>query len=504
MKRKTKQIISIVIALVMMLSVISVAPFSVSAATSGDWEYTIEDDFTVTIDKYNGTDSVVNIPSTLGGYKVNTIGYSAFKGNDYITTVNFSNSITYIKDEAFSNCEFLKIVNLSSNLKTIEYEAFKSCESIESIIIPSKVSKIDEGAFANCSSLSKVKFNTKKIETLSWRLFADCTNLKNITIPEGVKKIDGRCFESSGIVSISISKTVNYIYNSGWNNWADPFENCKKLSKINVDSQNNTYSSINGVLVNKKKTLILYLPYQKTSFSVPNGVKYLSDDVFYGKINLKSIVIPPSVTSINGVGYCEGDPSWIDKKIAGFTVYGAKGSEAERYAINNDFTFIEMKPTSVKLSKSKVMLGVKESYALKATVSPNWLTSEKVKWSSSNSGIATVNSSGKITAKKSGTAVITATTSNGKTANCTVIVQKAPTKIKLSKKTAKLKKGQKLTLKVKFKSGQTSNKITWGTSNKKYAKVNSKGVVTAKKKGTCKITAKTYNGKKATCKIKVK
>ncbi len=77
-------------------------------------------------------------------------------------------------------------------------------------------------------------------------------------------------------------------------------------------------------------------------------------------------------------------------------------------------------------------------------------------------------------------------------------------KVKLNKKKATLKKGKTLTLKAVLTPQNASEKVTWSSSNKKVAKVNKKGKVTARKKGTAVITVKTASGKKATCKITVK
>ena len=82
--------------------------------------------------------------------------------------------------------------------------------------------------------------------------------------------------------------------------------------------------------------------------------------------------------------------------------------------------------------------------------------------------------------------------------------EKPAKNVKLNKKKASLKKGKTLTLKAVLTPQNASEKITWSSSNKKVAKVNKKGKVTALKKGTAVITVKTVSGKKATCKVTVK
>ena len=121
----------------------------------------------------------------------------------------------------------------------------------------------------------------------------------------------------------------------------------------------------------------------------------------------------------------------------------------------------------------------------------------KVTFKSSNKKVATVNSKGVITGKKAGKTVITVKV--GKYTKKLTVKVKKPS-FKLVKSSVKLKKGNKTTIRVK---AAPVSKVTYKTSNKKVATVNSKGVVTAKKKGTAKITVK-CNGITRTFKVTVK
>ena len=121
----------------------------------------------------------------------------------------------------------------------------------------------------------------------------------------------------------------------------------------------------------------------------------------------------------------------------------------------------------------------------------------KVTFKSSNKKVATVNSKGVITGKKAGKAVITVKV--GKYTKKLTVKVKKPS-FKLVKSSVKLKKGKKTTIRVK---AAPVSKVTYKTSNKKVATINSKGVVTAKKKGTAKITVK-CNGITRTFKVTVK
>ena len=89
----------------------------------------------------------------------------------------------------------------------------------------------------------------------------------------------------------------------------------------------------------------------------------------------------------------------------------------------NGSTTLEILPTKITLNKSAATLNEGDSLSLSTTITPSNSTSKSVSWSSSNSNIAAVSSNGAVTAKAAGSAVITAKTSNGITASCTITVQ---------------------------------------------------------------------------------
>lgn len=142
----------------------------------------------------------------------------------------------------------------------------------------------------------------------------------------------------------------------------------------------------------------------------------------------------------------------------------------------------------VKLSKSKATLI--KGQTLKLEVKN---TSKNVKWSTTDKKIATVTSSGKVKAKKTGTVTIIAKVGN-KQYKCKIKVETP----KISNSSLILIKGSSQQISM---IGNTQ-KIKWSTSNKSVATVNSKGKITAKKNGKSTITA-TIGNKKYTCKVTV-
>ena len=317
------------------------------SATYGDFEYTLEDDYTCTITKYNGSAANVTIPSTIYGYKVSALSDTAFLSNKNIRSVIIPNGV-------------LRIGAL----------CFDSCTNLQEITIPDSVMYIVRSGDARSGGFLQF-----------------CDSLKEITLGSGLENF----FDTYDL------------------NGSDSFE-C-----IDISKNNKYYCSIDGVAFSKdKKKLLKYPPAKKDEiYTIPDSVSKLSMPMgFTLNENLKAVIIPKSVKEISLYTFGTSLNS----------IYGYKGTVAETYAKENGFKFIEIsEPTSVSLNKTSLTLDVGKSYTLTKTVSPsNAVTSYT--WSSSNTSVATVDSNGKVTAKKAGTATIMVKTSNGKTANCKVTV----------------------------------------------------------------------------------
>ena len=200
----------------------------------------------------------------------------------------------------------------------------------------------------------------------------------------------------------------------------------------------------------------------------------------------------------------------VTAKKAGTAVITVTSSNGKSASCTVTVKQKEIAITGIGLNKSTTSLTEGESETLTATIAPSNATGDKtVKWSSSNGAVAAVDSNGKVTAKKAGTAVITVTSSNGKTAGCTVTVKQkeiAITGISLNKSTTSLTEGESETLTATITpSNATGDKtVKWSSSNEAVAAVDSNGKVTAKKAGTAVITATSSNGKSASCTVTVK
>ncbi len=158
--------------------------------------------------------------------------------------------------------------------------------------------------------------------------------------------------------------------------------------------------------------------------------------------------------------------------------------------------------TSLSLDQDDVILTEGESITLKLTVEPKNTTDHNYTWTSSDPSIASVDSSGKVTAKKAGSTLITVMTENKKMAICDIEVKEKVTKITLDSKEKTTSVGEKVTFKATLEPAGSKAEVTWSSSDPSVATV-SGGVVTAKKAGDVTITAKA-GSLSATAKVKVK
>ena len=211
------------------------------------------------------------------------------------------------------------------------------------------------------------------------------------------------------------------------------------------------------------------------------------------------------VTSGNVVSYKVSDNASINRRNGNITLnYGLPYSNS--YA-SKSFTVRQSSfPITVfTLNKSELALQVGKSETLQLSLYPEDVS---VLWSSSKTSVATVSSTGKVTAVLCGEAMITVISSDGsKSATCAVTVTPEVTGVSLNKTSLSLSEGEseKLTATVS-PSTAIYKSVSWATNNESVAKVDQTGKVTAVSKGTATITAtaKDGSGKSASCSVSVK
>lgn len=159
--------------------------------------------------------------------------------------------------------------------------------------------------------------------------------------------------------------------------------------------------------------------------------------------------------------------------------------------------------TEIYISNAPKNITRGEQYQLNAKIFPD-PTSSKIIWESSNETVASVDSTGLVTAKEHGSVTITAKTDNGLSAACTIAVVTPATSLSFEKKVVELYVGESEQLNLTVLPMDTTDKVTYDAyAYSDAATVNNAGKVTAMKIGNTTITATASSGATATCTVKV-
>lgn len=162
-------------------------------------------------------------------------------------------------------------------------------EDVENVVINEGVTNIGKHAFMSFSKLKNVNI-ASTVEIIDVAAFEECTSLAEINLPEGLKEFGEEAFFGcSSLTSISIPEKVTYL--PGY-----IFQSCKSLKNIDL-----------GNVRKFGKQVFQYCGFEK--FVIPDGVKTLSENMFFSCRNIRKLDIPASVDTIESGAfyYCELD-----------------------------------------------------------------------------------------------------------------------------------------------------------------------------------------------------
>ena len=398
----------------------SIAEYRISG---GSENYSVKDGI---LYSKSGDKLVLYPTSKKGEFKmpdtVKSVGAYAFAYNENITKIELSPELAVIEEEAFESCTSLAEVKFGNKLETIDNGAFCDCESLAKVELPESVKIIGSYAFINCLSLeeinipanvSELAFDTfsycdmlgkvsvdknnknyvvkdnviydkditqivlypsgregdyeipDSVQSISSDTFYSCPSLTKITVPASVTNIDDFAFQSCySLEAIEVSeKNSNYasvggiLYDksktkilyipSAMNGEAEItsgvteigtelFFNGVSITSFKVDSENKNYTSVDGALFSKDKTVLVKVPTANDGeYKVPDGVKEIGVGAFYSCYDITSVTIPDGVESIMGNAF---EASGITKvyvpksvKEIGMAAFGYGGELTDIY-----------------------------------------------------------------------------------------------------------------------------------------------------------------------------
>lgn len=388
----------------------------------------------------------ITIPASIG-----RLGTAAFESTG-LTHVTIPDTVQQVDPAVFQNCTSLVSVKLPNGITEIDQYLFANCISLQHVDMPGTITKINIYAFHNCTSLTSLAL-PKRLTSLSVGCFEKCINLQHVVVPPSVSSFPKddvgvyNPFKYSPVtVYVEKKSTADKFFSNNLGELqASATANGGSLKVVTLDSVADPASiDVSSLeLIDAGRQISVAGKFRIGSYlnvqPLTSGRDY---NAFSAKANGKAfqaydLSLLPSGTTASGpftltIGQPEGYASSA-------TLYGANASALTTDYADNCFTaslsalgpvaLIDVKEatggtevTSVTLNKDTLNLEVGKTSKLSATVLPASAADKSITWSSSNTDVASVISNGTVTAKKAGTAVITATAVNGKNASCTVTV----------------------------------------------------------------------------------
>ena len=443
------------------------------------------------------------------------------EGNPVFDSRNNCNAI--IRTETNTLIAGCKNSIIPDGVTTIGYNAFVGCSGLTSIIIPKSVTSILSWSFGAITGLTDVYCYAGTVPTTDATAF-EMSNIGNAALHVPVGSVDAykaatpwKDFkEMVGLTgSVKLSKTKANIEKGKtltlkasvspstlldksvtWKSSSTKIAKVSSSGKVTGVGAGTATITCTHVATGAKatcKVTIGYVTLDKTVVSVKKGKTVtLTPTVYPSTLTDKSVTWKSSDTNIATVS--------SDGKVKGVK-YGQATITCTSVATGLSTTCL-VTVGSIILDESVLTLEKGKTFTLEPTVYPSTLEDKSVTWKSSDTGIATVSSSGKVKGVKAGTATITCTSvTTGLSATCEVTVSY----VKLDKTTASVNTGKTLTLKATvYPSTLDDRSVTWKSSNTKIATVSTSGKVKGVKAGTATITCTSNaTGLSASCKVTV-
>ena len=215
--------------------------------------------------------------------KINEVGYYAnvFSNCPALKTILFENGITKIPNELFAGCNGLEKIEIPQTVTVVGSGAFKNCILLKEVKIPDSVKQIDANAFADCVNIEEFNF-PDTISILGSGVLKGCSKLKKVRLPKTLTKIPNSMFmECSSLENIVTDEQIMEI-------GAFAYKDCVQLSKIDLKDSNvrgigeYAFSGCSGL----------------TKVDMGNQIETLGDYAFEGCNNLEEILLSAAIKII--------------------------------------------------------------------------------------------------------------------------------------------------------------------------------------------------------------
>lgn len=312
--------------------------------------------------RYNGAETTVNIPATLGGVAVVSIESGAFRDISTVREVAMPHSVTSIGACAFMDMSNLRGISVSSNLQSLGADVFHGCSQLTNLVfhpgiqtiperlayhcerltavsIPAGVTNIGHTAFSYCTALATIAFPVS-VASIGHNAFRSCTNLthcsfaeglvsigsetfsgcrklQGLTLPDSLTQIDAFAFnQCTSLTQIELPANLVSIGHSAFSECSavvgevtipasvttiesSAFAACPGITAFQVDAASSAFVDIGGMLYSKSGDRLLQCPASKSgTLTIPSGVTTIDPAAVFSCTRLTKIILPDSLTTI--------------------------------------------------------------------------------------------------------------------------------------------------------------------------------------------------------------
>lgn len=225
--------------------------------------------------------------------KNGTIGIadSACQANYNIKTLNLPSGLKYIGSLSFAYCTGLSKANIPSSVERIGIYAFTGTAIVNNQFENADIAYIDKWVVDSFYEISNANITAGTFGIADSAF--ESTELRTVKFPSSLRIIGISAFSDTYLTTVSIPAGVTTI-------GIGAFSQNPYLKSVTVAGTNKNYSSQNGVLYNKNKTVIMQYPPAKTdkTFSIPSTVTVIDSVAFTDTKKLTSVTFPSSLKSL--------------------------------------------------------------------------------------------------------------------------------------------------------------------------------------------------------------
>ncbi len=504
---------------------------------------------------FQDCESLVNVRMP---QNITKLGQYTFSGCSSLKSIVVPEGVTIIDQNAFEKCTSLTDVSLPESLNRMYASVFAGCTSLETLVFPKSVAEGIAGyTFKGCTNLKKVVWPLD-LTSIPAQTFQDCTSLTDLNFSHivnigssafagctSLQTVDAERLSGSGIGSNAFAgctslKKVSFIHFSstiynpeinGSTIASSVFKDCTSLEEIYIAIPEKSASGTNKLIVST--SAFMNCPDHMTIHFFGTSDQWANKTVNSGNEPLETatVIIEGSAQSVSiekdsysvGVGgsVTIGHSKTPSSYSEDYLIWESRNPEIAYVDKNGVVTGISegtttitlMSPNNTAIDSCTVKVGavhaegisiapaadtvsVGNTVDLDPVFEPENAVNKRVTWTSSDSSIATVDSTGIVTGVKVGTVTITVKAEDGGfTATKEMTVINPVTGINMITTELRVAVGDTGMVQASVVPEDAGNKnILWSSGNDRIAAVNEEGVVTGIAAGTAVITATTEDG----------